>query len=778
MTKKILAIVFSVIFIGAFVFFATWTFINWDKVKASMDGTKLYTYDDIEKATQDGYNTALVDKEEYEKLINSYKDTITIKTDEISHLNVQINDLNADIINKKTKISNLESAIEIKNSLITDLENSLSSKDEDINTKLELIEELNDEIIQLNIEIDELEKVIITHESTISNLNTKIDNLNKSIAYYENFIKGLETSSQAVATFMYNDSVYSILLLQKGSKISINNPADTEYIDFLGWTIDGEIIDLNTYTLNVNTTFYAVLNYSYDVNFMVDDEVFNTQIIAENGVATLPTIPTKTGYEFVGWTLDGETVIDVTTNKITANTTYIAKFVKLHTAVFKIGNDVVSTQIIKNNEYVTNVDDIISNYQDTLVVNYWTINGVQVDLSTYAVTSDVVIEANVTYYRNVKFMYEDTEFYSTKVLTGDVANITSSPNNTTRKEFLGWSLDKSTIVDVSTIVITEDTEFYAVIKYYAIAEFYVDNTLHETHTAVIGSPLGLNIIPTKTGYDFDGWTINGTDIVDVNSYIPTESTTYTFNAVFTKLHTVSFQLGNDILNTQTIRHNSCAENYSVNSTDRVQFNGWTINGKDIVDVSTHVITGNTTFIASVTYKYKVEFEVGGKVTYTYFVVENTTLDTVPTTSGSNDWSLNYWTLDGSNSYDVANHVVTEDIKFIAKATRTKVSIKYTKTDSHLYEQNGFNFIYEMDNVEAFNKGNFNSYNYTGYIWIGNQSYAVSGNTSGYNPITCGSYTCDLSSTYYDRICVTWSSSIPTDFTLDLVLTPVYGIQGL
>lgn len=778
MTKKILAIVFSVIFIGAFIFFATWTFINWDKVIASMDGTKLYTHEDLEKATQDGYNTALVDKEEYEKLINSYKDTITIKTDEISHLNVQINDLNADIINKKTKIANLESAIEIKNSLISDLENSISSKDEDINSKLALIDELNDEIIDLNLDIDELENQVSVHELTISNLNTKIDNLNKSIAYYENFIKGLETNSQAVATFMYNDSVYSILLLQKGSKITINNPADTDYIDFLGWYVDGEIIDLNTFVLNENTTFTASLNYSYDVEFIVDDEVYSTQIVSENGVSTIPTVPTKTGYEFVGWTLDGENIIDITTNKITAKTTYVAKFIKLHTAVFKIGNDVVSTQTIKNNEFVTNVDDIISTYSDTLVVNYWTVNGSKVDLSTYAITSDVVIEANVTYYRNVKFMYEDTEFYSTKVLTGEFATISSSPVNTTRKEFLGWSLDKTNVIDISTIEITEDTVFYAVIKYYAIAEFYVDSSLFETHTVVIGNELGLNVIPTKTGYAFDGWTLNGSDLVNINSYIPTESTTYTFNAVFTKLHTVSFQLGNDILNTQTIRNNSSAENYSVNSTDRVQFNGWTVNGTDIIDVTSYTITADTTFIANVTYKYKVEFVVAGDVTHIYYVVENTTLATVPTASGLTDWSLTYWTLDGSNRYDVASHVVTADIRFIAKATRTKITINYSKTDSHLYEQNGSNFIYEMDNVEAFNKANFNSYNYTGCIWIGEYSYLVSGNTSGYSAINCGSYTCDLSSSYYDRICVTWSGSIPADFRLELVLTPVYGIQGL
>lgn len=67
--KKIIGIIVSVVFIAAFVFVLVWGIINWNKVKDGLSGSGLYTQDDIQKSYEDGYNTALADKEEYEKLI-------------------------------------------------------------------------------------------------------------------------------------------------------------------------------------------------------------------------------------------------------------------------------------------------------------------------------------------------------------------------------------------------------------------------------------------------------------------------------------------------------------------------------------------------------------------------------------------------------------------------------------------------------------------------------------------------------------------------------------
>ena len=105
--KKIIGIIVSVVFIAAFVFVLVWGIINWNKVKDGLSGSGLYTQEDIQKSYEDGYNTALADKEEYEKLITSYRDTITTQTDLISQYTSEANALNNSIKDYQEQVENL-----------------------------------------------------------------------------------------------------------------------------------------------------------------------------------------------------------------------------------------------------------------------------------------------------------------------------------------------------------------------------------------------------------------------------------------------------------------------------------------------------------------------------------------------------------------------------------------------------------------------------------------------------------------------------------------------
>ena len=76
----------------------------------------------------------------------------------------------------------------------------------------------------------------------------------------------------------------------------------------------------------MSSIFDADITYCYDVNFIVDDEIYDHQIVAKNGYVLLPTNPIKNGYEFNGWTLNGEDVINPGVNAVSESVTYIAKF--------------------------------------------------------------------------------------------------------------------------------------------------------------------------------------------------------------------------------------------------------------------------------------------------------------------------------------------------------------------------------------------------------------------------------------------------------------------
>ncbi len=68
----------SLIMIGGVVFAAVWGCTNYARVQEMMSGTNIYTKEDLEKAAQDAYNTALANKAEYLALINNYRDAMEV----------------------------------------------------------------------------------------------------------------------------------------------------------------------------------------------------------------------------------------------------------------------------------------------------------------------------------------------------------------------------------------------------------------------------------------------------------------------------------------------------------------------------------------------------------------------------------------------------------------------------------------------------------------------------------------------------------------------------
>ena len=122
-------------------------------------------------------------------------------------------------------------------------------------------------------------------------------------------------------TAEFNGAVYNVQVINKGSKLSLIEPTSTEYVIFNYWEDEeGNQVDLSTKTFNESTKLIANVTYKYDVNFYVDNASVDDQIIIKNGYATKPANPQKSGYEFDGWSLDGQTVVEVSETPITKNT--------------------------------------------------------------------------------------------------------------------------------------------------------------------------------------------------------------------------------------------------------------------------------------------------------------------------------------------------------------------------------------------------------------------------------------------------------------------------
>ena len=639
-TKNILGIIFSILFIGAFAFAITWAVINQEKVKELMSGTGIYTEEDLNSAYEDGYNTALENKDEYDTLINSYRDTITTQTDEISKLNSQITlltnnnkdyetqiaslesqktELETNVYNLQTINSQNETTITGLNATISELQSQvkiLQASDSDktsqisaLNTQISnlqtlvsqlqstnqinsnTITSLNAQIISLNSQISELTYQIQNNGSTVTSLNNKIAQLEESIAYYENYIASFESGEQVVATFEFDGSVYNIQILNKNATASVTTPTSTDYVIFNYWTVNSEQIDLSTYQFTTNTKVVANVTYKYDVKFMVDNVEHNAQIVTNGTTATVPTTPTKSGYEFDGWSLNGVDIVDVTQQTVTANVTYYAVFTQLHTVTFIYEDDTIDTQTVRNGEYATDVD-----VEDTTnkIFNGWLLNGAIVDVSTYKILGTTVFTADITYKYNVVFKVDNADY---------------------------------------------DTQLI------------VKNGYATTPTA-----------PTKDGYEFDGWSLNGVDIVNnITTTAVVQNTTY--YAVFTQLHTVTFIYEDDTIDTQTVRNGEYAITPQVDSTIYKVFNGWTVNDS-ITNVSTYKITSATTFTANITYKYDVKFMVDNTEHNAQIVTSGATA-TVPTAPTKPGYEFIGWSLDGSSVVEVSSYVITQSTTYIA-----------------------------------------------------------------------------------------------------------------
>ena len=481
-TKKVLIAIFSIIIIAAFAFLITWGIINFNKVKDGLSGTGLYTKDDVDKAYNDGYDTALKNKTEYEDLINSYKDTITMQTDAVAKLNSEksvldksLKDCQEQVTNLTEQRDGLKVQIDLLNAEIDNLNETITDKDGEISDitaeKQELIEQhtqtvsrLNAQITTLNGQIEDLNTQIQINMSSVSQLNNRIAELQRTIAFYEEFVGQFETEDQALVTFEFAGSVYEVKTVNKGDKVTVSNPDSTEYLIFNGWTLDGAPLDLTTYTVTKNVRIIADVTYKYVVSFTVDGKTKSTQVVEKGNYAEAPSPnPRKSGYTFKYWTLDGETEVHFDQLPIMANTTFIAKFNELHKVdfLYENGEKIINTKSVEHGSTVSSPRFTVN---DGEVLNGWKINGNFVDLSGYVINADTAFIADITKTYKVQFIINGDQVYDEQRI--EAGHKLSVPQNPAKDNynFWGWSLNKTDILNVYEYVVNEDVTFYGIFE--------------------------------------------------------------------------------------------------------------------------------------------------------------------------------------------------------------------------------------------------------------------------------------------------------------------------
>lgn len=351
-------------------------YLCWPAIEGTINGSRYYTEDDVQSAYDEGYNDGITNKDELTAQIEAYKLLIEQNEITISDLNSQIEiltkqnqeyilnneELNDTIDSLNTQIDNLgktiadnEETISDLNNTIIELNNTIDELEEEQSSNSALITSLQEQISSLQNQIQSLNSTNSQHQASIESLNATITSLNSQISDYEDsqlslntqiatlqqsildyqqqienyleIIEDLKEINACVVTFTVDGQVISTQQVNKTEyPTQIEDPVSEDYI-FDGWMIEGtdEIIDPFTYSIIEDTNFVASIRKYKVVTFTVDDSVISTQNILNNNELEIPS-PTKEHYTFLGWSLDGESIIDLSSYTITADTNFIAVF--------------------------------------------------------------------------------------------------------------------------------------------------------------------------------------------------------------------------------------------------------------------------------------------------------------------------------------------------------------------------------------------------------------------------------------------------------------------
>ena len=175
-----------------------------------------------------------------------------------------------------------------------------------------------------------------------------------------------------------------------GSKVTRpGNPSRSQYA-FAGWTLNGSSYNFDS-AVTGNITLKATWSTAkYTITFNSNGgSAVSSQTIDYNGKATKPSNPTRSGYVFAGWQLNG---VDYNfNNTVTGNITLVAKWTAgTYTVTFNSnGGSVVSNQTVAANGKARKpIDPIRSGYY----LNRWTLNGSTYDFNT-PVTGNITLVA-------------------------------------------------------------------------------------------------------------------------------------------------------------------------------------------------------------------------------------------------------------------------------------------------------------------------------------------------------------------------------------------------
>ena len=354
--------------------------------------------------------------------------------------------------------------------------------------------------------------------------------------------------------------------------------------DGLGFTLTSEDGSLSVeYVFQPETAVHTV---SFDAG---DGSPVETQHVTDGLTVTEPETPVREGYRFDGWLLDGQPY-DFST-PVTGDLTLTAAWTKLHTVTFDYGIEgMTGSQQIADGGTLT---EPYVPERDGYTFTGWLLDGRPFDFST-PVTGDMTLTAGwqeneppapVTH--TVTFDSAGGSPVEPQTVADGAAAIDPGVPSRDGYKFTGWLLDGepfdfSTPItgDITLVAGWEESEEPAPVLHTVTFDDGTGNTV--TVNVQEGETVQEPSAPSRDGYEFTGWLLDGTpydfttpvtgDITLTAGWEKTEEPVTTF--------TVSFRTnGGTAVEQQTITEGGTVEKPMDPTRDGYTFTGWLLDGQ-------------------------------------------------------------------------------------------------------------------------------------------------------------------------------------------------------
>ena len=521
---------------------------------------------------------------------------------------------------------------------------------------------------------------------------------------------------------------------------TLNNPSKPGY-SFEGWSEDGgeeilnpKAIEKGTIGNKTLTANYKIINYNitYELNGgSLEDGVSNpSKYTVETNTFTLNN-PSKTGYTFTGWTgtgLESKTLEVSVPKGSTGNRTYEANYdINVYNVEFYHNDSLVKTLQVEYNDLIDQAEVPVVT-KEGYTFTFWSLKNESEGYDfTTRITKNIKLYSNFVKQRKAVIFNDENRITEVTVDWGDTVNPITDKGKT-GYTFSHWSLNTGGEAFDFETPILEPTTLYAV---------YNINTYNITYNLdggeVTGNPSTYTVEtddftlnnPTKTGYNFTGWT--GTELEEKTMEVVIEKGS-TGNRSYTanykkKKYTVSYIDKGSEYASEQVEYKDKTTRPSTDPEKRgYTFSHWSLNENgEAFDFNTEIVSNTNLYSVYTINTYNLTYELdGGSLPDG---VSNPSTYTVET----NDFTLNNpsktgynfigWTEEDEEPSNpktitkgtIGNKTLTANYEVI------EYTISYILNDGTLEEQNPSTYTIETETFTLNNPSKV-GYDFTG--WTG------------------------------------------------------------